>query len=372
MPLSFVAVGTVPDRAQSAFASRVQSRIPLGQPATRSFHVTDGVIVCGSSLPASLGMTDIVRPFPAAGLRADAKHIIDVLIEERAPRLSSGAAWPILRPPLYSLLNYPKARRMADAIEPMGGRAALDYLQGILRLTVQTERLDRVRREGPFLILANHPTGITDGIALYDAVKPVRPDLMFYANSDAHRVCPGFIENLIPVEWVPAKRTRERTRVTLKMTAEAVDAGRPIMIFPAGRLARLRDGVVIDPEWQPSAVSIARKHALTIVPAHMTGPYSTLFHFFDKFSKELRDITLFHELLNKEGKTYRIAFGPPITPDQIAGDSAVMSRKIKHYIERVLAQDVDAAFDPAGPECAYRDPPSTSAGALPHQQQDAA
>jgi putative hemolysin len=52
--------------------------------------------------------------------------------------------------------------------------------------------LERVPRDGAFLILANHPTGITDGIALYDAVKPPRPDMMFYANSDAERVCPRF------------------------------------------------------------------------------------------------------------------------------------------------------------------------------------
>jgi nucleoside-diphosphate-sugar epimerase len=50
---------------------------------------------------------------------------------------------------------------------------------------------------------------------MYDAVKHARPDVKFYANSDAHRACPGFIDNLIPVEWVPGKRTRERTRVTL-------------------------------------------------------------------------------------------------------------------------------------------------------------
>ncbi len=78
--------------------------------------------------------------------------------------------------------------------------------------------LERIPATGSFFVLANHPTGITDGIAVYDAIKRVRPDVMFYANSDAHRVCPRFLENLIPVEWVLGKRTRERTRTTLKMT----------------------------------------------------------------------------------------------------------------------------------------------------------
>jgi putative hemolysin len=299
-------------------------------------------------------------PTATALTRADTvKHIVDVLIEERAPLLSSSWFWPLVRPPLYQILNYQKARGMADAIRVMGGQEAMRYLSRLLRLQISVTGAERLRREGSFLILANHPTGITDGIAMYDAVVPTRPDVLFYANSDAHRVCPRFDEALIPVEWVPEKRSRERTRVTLKMTAEAVNAGKPIMIFPAGRLARLWQGQPTDPEWQSTAVSLSRKYAIPIVPAHITGPYATLFHFFNTFSKELRDITLFHELLNKEGRAYQLVFGPDITPDQIAeaGDGVSASRKVKHYIERVLPGAPDAAFDPRGPECAFRDPP---------------
>ncbi|MFZ4121767.1 MAG: 1-acyl-sn-glycerol-3-phosphate acyltransferase [Caulobacterales bacterium] len=305
-------------------------------------------------------MSDVARPALARPLAQDrAKHIVDVLIEERAPRLSASPFWPLLRPPLYQILNYAKARRMADDIAPRGGVDALDSISALLRLNVETVGIENARRNGAFLILANHPTGITDGIALYDAVKPIRPDLLFYANSDAHRVCAQFDDVLIPVEWVMHKRTRERTRLTLKMTAEAFEAGKPLMIFPAGRLARERNGLVVDPEWQTSALSLARKYQLPIVPVHVTGPYATLFHLFDKFSPELRDITLFHELLNKHGKTYRLIFGTAIGPEAIvaAGDSTAASRRVKYFIERVLANDPKAQFDPAGSECPYRDPP---------------
>jgi putative hemolysin len=309
-------------------------------------------------------MTDLApSAAPRAGVipasRPANRHIVDVLIEERAPELSSSWFWPIVRPPLYAILNYAKARRMADAISVLGGQDAMRYLSRLLRLQVQVTRPERLTRPGAYLIIANHPTGITDGIALYDAIAPTRPDVLFYANSDAHRVCPRFDEALIPVEWVPEKRTRERTRVTLKMTAEAMADGRPIMIFPAGRLARLWQGQVTDPEWQSTAVGLARKYNVPIVPVHVSGPYATLFHFFNRFSKELRDITLFHELLNKEGKAYQLIAGPEITPDHVgaAGDSVSASRKVKHYIERVLSADPDAVFDPNGPECAFRDPP---------------
>jgi putative hemolysin len=294
----------------------------------------------------------------SAGRHAPAKkHIVDVLIEERAPKLSASPAWPLLRPVLYTMLNYTKAVRMADMIAPMSGREALESISDLLSVKLDVRGLERMPKDGAFIILSNHPTGITDGIALYDAVKPKRPDILFYANSDAERVCPRFNETLIPVEWVEAKRTRERTRVTLKMTDEAFAANRPLSIFPAGRLARLRDGRLLDREWMPTAASLARKYGLPILPVHMSGPYSFWFHTFAKISAELRDITLFHELLNKQGKTYKLTCGPLIPHAHAVGDAAHVIRKLKYYIERVLPLAPDTPFDPAGPECDWRDPP---------------
>jgi putative hemolysin len=285
------------------------------------------------------------------------KHIVDVLIEERAPKLSGGPLWPLLRPPLFSLLNYNKAVRMADAIASMGGHEALEYVSRLLNVQLEISGAERIPKTGAFILLANHPTGITDGIAVYDAVKRARPDVAIYANSDANRVCRRFGEALIPVEWVLAKRTRERTRVTLKMTEQAFADQRPLMVFPAGRLARAHNGQLTDPEWMPTAVSLARKYELPIVPLHVAGPYAFWFHTFARFSAELRDITLFHELLNKQGKTYKLSFGPLIAAEHAGGDAISVTRRIKHYVERVLPAAPDAPYDPQGPECAYRDPP---------------
>ena len=272
-------------------------------------------------------------------------HIVDVLIAERAPKLSGSAAWPLVRPLLYGLLDYGKARRMADAIAPLPGRAALDHVSDLLSVKVSAAGLDRVPRSGRAVVVCNHPTGIADGIAVFDALKVIRPDVCFYANSDAHRVCPRFDEVLIPVEWVAAKRTRDRTRTTLQLTKEALEAERCLVIFPAGRLARRgSDGALVDPPWMASAVSLARKYEAPIVPVHVAGPWSTLFHFFNRFSQELRDITLFHELLNKRGRSFALTIGRPILPGALEGEAAEATARLKAHIERDLPADPERAF----------------------------
>jgi putative hemolysin len=273
------------------------------------------------------------------------EHIIDTLILERAPRLAATPIWPILRPLLYRILDYAKARRMADAIAPLPGRAALDHVSDLLALKVTARGLERAPRRGRLVVVCNHPTGIADGIAVYDALRELRPDLCFYANSDAHRVAPRFDEVLIPVEWVEAKRTRERTRLTLQLTREALEAERCLVIFPAGRLARRgADGRLCDPPWAATAVSLARKHEAPVLPIHVAGPWSSLFHFFNRFSPELRDITLFHELLNKQGRAFTLAVGRVIPPEALAGEAACVVERLKAHVERIVPADPEQPF----------------------------
>lgn len=291
--------------------------------------------------------TDPIQPAEAPP-QASA-HIVDVLIAERAPKLAAAPWWPVARPCLNGLLGRGAAVRMADMIAPMPGRAALDWISQLLRLKVRIEGLEHVPAAGACVLVANHPTGIADGIALYDALKPRRPDLMFYANADAHRICPGLIDVLVPVEWELHKRTRDKTRETLRLTGVVMDQGRPLVVFPAGRLARMQSGRLVDPEWIGSAISIARKQRVPVIPVFMTGPYNFWFHGLATISSELRDITLFHELLNKRGGTFTVRFGAPIAPDALAGEATAVTRAIKDHVEGALAARPDAVFTGIGP-----------------------
>ena len=281
----------------------------------------------------------------AAGMsHADAaEHIVDTLIRERAPRLSGSPTWPVLRPALYAMLGYRQARLLAEAIADLSGTQALDFISDWLALKVTARGLERVPAQGRLIVIVNHPTGLADGVAVDDALRPVRPDLCYFANADALRVGPRLGEVFIPVEWVEAKRTRERTRLTVKLAQAALEAERAIVIFPAGRIARRRKGVLADPAWAASAVSLARRYRAPILPIHLQGPPSTLFRLFDHVSPELRDITLFHELFNKRGGAFALTIGP-LVPAHLIGDPAPDVVRLKAYVEQVLPSHPDQPF----------------------------
>ena len=267
-------------------------------------------------------------------------HIIDELIYERAPRLVKSPVWPVVKPVLYAILGYRKAVTMADAIRPLSGPAAMDYVSKLLHLDVEVQGLDRVPKTGRCVVVCNHPTGIADGVAVYDAVLRRRPDAIFFANADALRVNPRFAESLIPVEWVEAKRTRDKTRATLIAAKAAFEAERCVVMFPAGRLARRNgDGQLVDPSWAATALSLAQKYEALIIPMNLKGPNSFWFHTFNRFSQELRDITLFHELLNKAGKRFDLTVGLAISPD-----ADIDTERLKRYVELDLAENPDKGF----------------------------
>lgn len=277
--------------------------------------------------------------------RSREPHICDVLIAERAPRLTGSVFWPVLRPAFYKLLNYHQAVRMAEAVRPLSGAGTLDYMSDLMDLRVSVMNPERVPATGRCIVVANHPTGIADGIAVFDAIRRRRQDAVFFANADALRVSPRLGEAVIPVEWVVEKRTREKTRATLQAAKEAFEADRCVVMFPAGRLARVaRDGSLTDPDWAPTAASLARKYAAPVLPIHVAGPTSTLFHLFNRVSPELRDITLFHELLNKRRKAYQLKIGQPIAPSRLDIDAVKATYALKAFTERVLPSQPDAEF----------------------------
>lgn len=273
-------------------------------------------------------------------------HIVDTLIAERGTRLVLHPLWPAMRPFLYSLLRYGRAVRFTDDIAGLSGFQSFEYLSKVLDLDIRVQGEANIPQKGGFILASNHPTGIADGVAVFDLLKARRPDMMFFANRDAVRVNPRFSELIIPVEWREEHKSKLKARETLRLTNHAVETGKVTVLFPSGRIAYWQNGGLNERPWKTSAISLARKYDLPILPVHMKARNSGLFYWFANWSTELRDMTLFYELLNKKSSRFDFTVGNLISPSELEGDPAQITKALERHSVFELAQNPAARFNP--------------------------
>ncbi|MEM1229000.1 MAG: 1-acyl-sn-glycerol-3-phosphate acyltransferase [Pseudomonadota bacterium] len=288
-------------------------------------------------------------------------HIVDQLIEERARGLRARPMlWGTVRRFLYPVLGYRDAIRMIDTLRPYRGTQVFRWLSRRLRMRVEVTGVERLPRNGLVIAVANHPAGIADGVAVWDALKSRRQDLCFFANRDAVRAVPGLADMIIPIEWQAEQRSRERSKETVKVMLRAFKAEQLVVIFPSGRLAQPTLRGLRERPWMPTAMSLAQKYRAPVVPIHIEGRSSWLYYLFYFLSDELRDITLFRELLNKTRQRYRVSVGFPFEP---IGDATALTRDVREFVtERMPRGARRFAPEPAdaGTVAATADQPSDS------------
>lgn len=241
------------------------------------------------------------------------RHRIDPLIHERAPWLGRNTALTqIAQQSLDHLLGYGETVALAETLENASAADVMHTMGQMLSQHVTATGLGHIPADGPALIVANHPTGIADGIILHHLIAQRRPDTYFFANKDILRVLPQMEDMICPVEWRLEKRSRTSARETMQYVRKATDAGRLGVIFPSGRLAKRRGLRLWERPWMASAAMLARKFDLPVVPVNIRARNSALFYLFDRIHPTLRDITLFHETLNKHKQPFQVTVGPHI------------------------------------------------------------
>ncbi|MCL4188551.1 MAG: lysophospholipid acyltransferase family protein [Rhodobacteraceae bacterium] len=250
------------------------------------------------------------------------KDRLDPLIAERAPWLFTARPHHRLaHAALTRLLGYERTVALAATLRDSPTPEIMSTIAALIARDVEVTGLEHLPRNGAALIVANHPTGIADGVILWHLISPLRPDLFVYANRDILRVLPQMEDLILPVEWRKEKRTHAKTRETMEATRTALGAGRLGVIFPSGRLAQRIGLKLHERPWMPSAAMLARKFDVPVVPLNIRARNSALFYLFDLIHPTLRDITLFHETLNKGRQPFRMTFGRPIAADRLPANA---------------------------------------------------
>lgn len=291
----------------------------------------------------SSAFTDVVASTARSPADTD-QHIVDQLIAERGVTLVKHPIWPFIKQPLYKLLHYRKAVAMADAVANMSGVGAFQYVSDMLTLDVEVTGKHNLPRQGAFILISNHPTGIPDGIAVFDMIKDIRDDLVFFANRDAIRINPQLADIIIPVEWRSNEKSHAKSRETLVRTNRAFKDGRAIALFPSGRIAYWHGAGLKERPWQATGIQLAKRYNVPIVPMHMGARNSWLFYLLAHRNPELRDMTIFHELLNKKDKHFSMTIGEPIDPDTLEGDVQDLTVKLQDHCEHGLKDHKHAVF----------------------------
>lgn len=263
-------------------------------------------------------------------------HIVDELIEDRAPRLIHTPIWPLIRTIGYPMLGYRRAVAMADAIADLSGTECFEWASDYLRLNAACSGLDNVPESGPCVIVANHPGGIADGIALWDSLKARRSDLLYFANQDALKVCPGLEERIIPVVWRDEHRNRNQSREVLRRAIEAFKDGQCIVLFPSGRMSEWswKHWCLREKPWQPTAISLARKFGAPVIPLAVRQRMPLLYYVLAQLNEELKDMTIFHGLMGKAGAKYKLAYGRPMIIGKDDGSDAQVTEMFRGICER--------------------------------------
>lgn len=188
-----------------------------------------------------------------------------------------------------------------------------------ISLNFDETQLAKVPQTGPVIFIANHPFGIVDGIIFCHLASKVRKDYFLLVNEVVADE-PLVEGHLLPVDFRPTKEAMSINLQTRKETAERLDRGEALVIFPGGGVATAWNifGELEEFPWKTFICPRIHKTRATIIPMYFHGRNSMIFHMASKISMDLRLGFLLHEVMNKRGKTIKVEIGDPITYDQMA------------------------------------------------------
>lgn len=192
-----------------------------------------------------------------------------------------------------------------------------------LKLEVDPEDLERVPREGGVAIVANHPYGAIDGLAMLHVLRHRRPDLKVMANFMLQQLEPlrdRFI-GVNPFEQLTSRSSFQGMRQARQHLAD----GGALGVFPAGEVSSYRKEVdaVADPRWKTPAIKLIRHAGVPVVPFWFDGANSLVFQILGMVHPGLRTLQLPREMLRMHGRSVRMRIGNPLTEKELAPFSSM-------------------------------------------------
>ena len=263
----------------------------------------------------------------------EAPHVFELPVHKVRPRFLRLLARLIQRP-VESVSGiraadrtYACAWKMPKEI-PFCDRA----LQAVgVRADFSEDELAQVPKEGPVVVVSNHPFGGIEGIILLSLMRRVRPDVKAMANFLLGAI-PDMRDDFIFVDPFASKNSAKANLRPIKESLTWLTEGHLLIVFPSGEVSSFDRHTlrVRDPAWSPSIAALARKTKATVVPVFFPGNNGLLFNLIGFLHPLCRTLMLPHQLINKKGRVLTARIGTPLTAKALAPFSADDAQLIKY------------------------------------------
>ncbi|MDF1793452.1 MAG: lysophospholipid acyltransferase family protein [Thalassobaculaceae bacterium] len=182
-----------------------------------------------------------------------------------------------------------------------------------LNLIYDRAKWDAVPKDGPLVIVANHPFGVLDGIVVSYLTSRIRPRFKVLTNSVLFRA-PEVRPFLLPIDFAESREALATNIETRKLALRELSEGGAIIVFPGGTVSTAPStfGRAVDPDWKPFTSKLIVSAKANVVPVYFQGQNSKLFQFASNVSQTLREALLFKEVSNKIGTDMGISIGDTI------------------------------------------------------------
>ncbi|MBX3044163.1 MAG: lysophospholipid acyltransferase family protein [Candidatus Kapabacteria bacterium] len=172
---------------------------------------------------------------------------------------------------------------------------------------LSTKDKEKIPSEGRLIIVANHPLGGLDGLALLKAIGEVRKDVKVVAN-DVLQNLENLSELLIPLDIYSLTKQKKQILSIENALAEE----QAIILFPAGMVSRLTHSGIQDLKWQNGAIRFSSKLEVPILPVYVGGRNSMLFYLSSLINHNIGMFMLPQELFRKRNNSIDIKIGDVI------------------------------------------------------------
>ena len=233
-------------------------------------------------------------------------RIVDLHLPQlqQHPRISQG-----VRGVLRRLLREQSFRSFTQQFPHLEG---FQFVEQVLEhfafsYAVRDNERERIPAHGRAVIIANHPIGSLDGLALLNMVGGIRRDVKIVANGVLAELAP-LQRLLLPVTMMGGRSGARQ----LKAIMEHLQGEGAVIIFPAGEVSRLHPEGVRDGRWNPGFLRLAGQAKAPIVPIHIDGRNSALFYGASMLYKPLATLLLVKEMFGQHQKSIALRIGHPI------------------------------------------------------------